>query len=381
MSRSPAYCLVLIPPPGPGLGGCEEETRAPACAGNGKPPARPPRGHGRRGRPPAEAEPRAAGRGHTPLSRRRPSATGRRGCSFSLRGPDSCSWWGRGRATPRRARPPPAVTRGFTRPAERGPGRHARRDPQVYQAPPPPGGRASPVVPRLPHPHRYPLPGLRTPSPHLLHAEIESQPHPPQPAGNIQVLPPPPPPRNPGNSARGLGRAPPRGRLDRSTASPRSTWRALPGRLGSQPRGQVRPSRRRAAAARVGEEGWVPPQRGARRLRRREGGRGGGRGRGAAGRGRLTCATAMPAAAESFSLGRKRAAGRRGGGGCGEVGRARKRTDRGRRCLGHPREAGDRAGPWGKPGVRALFPPPPPNPRGPDQTGRPSGPRRRSGSK
>lgn len=192
VSRSPAYCLVLIPPPGPGLGGCEEETRAPACAGNGKPPARPPRGHGRRGRPPAEAEPRAAGRGHTPLSRRRPSATGRRGCSFSLRGPDSCSWWGRGRATPRRARPPPAVTRGFTRPAERGPGRHARRDPQVYQAPPPPGGRASPVVPRLPHPHRYPLPGLRTPSPHLLHAEIESQPHPPQPAGNIQVLPPSP---------------------------------------------------------------------------------------------------------------------------------------------------------------------------------------------
>lgn len=103
-----------------------------------------------------------------------------------------------------------------------------------------------------------------------------------------------------------------------------------------------------------------PPQRGARRLRRVAGGRGRGRGEGGGrrGGGGLTCATAMPAAAKSFS-------GAEGG-----SGEARRRGLRGRE--GGPIAAGAASAtpgsprPGGSPGIRRVGVLPTPG----DRTGR-----------
>lgn len=166
----------------------------------------------------------------------------------------------------------------------------------------------------------------------------ERQPAPsPTPPGKFKSSPP----RDPGNSALCLGRAPPQSRLARSAASPWSTWPALPGPSARIPepapppgwgRAGCRGSRRSAGRGGCAEE--------------RAGEAGGGeRRRGRRGGGGLTCATAMPAAAESLS---QAEAG---------SGAARKRGLSGPRVgsrLAHPRE---RAGPRG-PSLWAPFPPP-----------------------
>lgn len=108
----------------------------------------------------------------------------------------------------------------------------------------------------------------------------------------------------------GVRRAPPGARSPPRPARPRPVY--LAGASGRPQRGpgpQARPSRR--AAARVGE-GWVPPQRGAWRLRRAAGGgQGEGRPRGGGG---LTCATAIRCASRGRG---ERAEGGRGCGGTG----------------------------------------------------------------
>lgn len=345
MSRSPTDCRVLIPP-----------TRA-----GGRSSAPPPEPRGAEGLPapgaettalPTEAEPRPAGtRTHPtlpPASSPPPDTAG----THLVYRPDSCSGRGRGtRATPRRAEPPPAVTRWLPRLAEQGASlKTERRDPPVLarligERDTGPLSRPSSSLP-LPGLGRSPLSPQEKANP-IPHHTPENSSSPPRGTQEIR-----------------LRRAPP------GAGSPaREAWPlpSLPGgslRAGLESRG---PSPRPSPPVRVGE-GWVPPpQRGARRLRRGRG-RGGPRGGGG-----LTCATAMPPAAESLSSAEARSGTARG------KGLWDRGDDRNGSRPGVPRppqRAGDRAGPQGS---RLWAPLPPPGTE--IGNGTLSRPRRRSGSK
>lgn len=196
------------------------------------------------------------------------SATGQRWCSFSLNGPDSCSRWGRGtRATPRRARPPPAVTLQLPRPAEQGTHlKTHRRDPPVLAHL---GSERETPAHRPAHP--LPPPGLGVP--HSPGGEKASRP-PPPPRGTqeIRLYVPGEPHPAPAHRRAKRGLAPV------YLAGPSGRPLLEPG----QPGPALSPRRRRVG------EGWVPPQRGARRLRRGAGG-GEGREEGAASPAPLQC--------------------------------------------------------------------------------------------
>lgn len=237
------------------------------------------------------------------------SATGQRWCSFSLNGPDSCSRWGRGtRATPRRARPPPAVTLQLPRPAEQGTRlKTDRRAPPVLAHS---GMERETPVHRPAHP--LPPPGLRVPH---------------SPEGK-RLGAPTPTTRNPGNSALRPRRAPPGAGSPAREARPRP---GLPGGrlrhgLCSRPGGQAQPSRPAVA-------GW------GRAGCRRSAGRGGcaeGRGEGrAARRGRPHLRHCNACSRRVIILGGN--GGRRGGRGLGGTW-ATRGTDRAQGCLGRPRE-------------------------------------------
>lgn len=239
------------------------------------------------------------------------SATGQRWCSFSLNGPDSCSRWGRGtRATPRRARPPPAVTLQLPRPAEQGTHlKTHRRDPPVLAHL---GSERETPAHRPAHP--LPPPGLGVP--HSPGGEKASRP-PPPPRGTqeIRLYVPGEPHPAPAHRRAKRGLAPVYLAGPSGTASARARA-ARPSPLAPPP-----PSGGGlgAAAARGAE---AAP---------RGGGRGGPRGGGG-----LTCATAMPAAAESLSW-----AEMGEGEGEGALGAHGRRWERiaARGCLGHPRES------------------------------------------
>lgn len=379
VSRSPTYSLVLIPAPGPGVGwggGRGEETRAPACAGNGEPPARLAGTDAGAARPQKRNHERpAADTPHCPVGVRPPPAAA--GAPLVSGGPTAAAGGGGGEPHPGEPGRRRLLRAGSPTPVDT----HARRNPQVYQVPAPPGGRASPVVPRLPYPHRSPLPGLRKPPPPR--GDRKPAPSPPL-RRNIQVLPAPSHPRgtreirlevsgepHPGaGSTEARPRPAPPGRRFRAALARSPVARADPPAAAPPPPG----GGRRAGCLRSAGRGGCAAERAGE-----AGGGDGGRRGGGGSPAPLQCPR-PPSHSLSGGSGQRGGAEEGAAGGWGGVGGGAKKN--GSRPALPRSPSGDRR-PGGSLGEtwRAGALPTPPNARGPDQTGRPSGPRRRSGSK
>ena len=279
MSRSPTYCRVLIPPPGPEGGAARP---------------RPSRGGGaaRAGGTDASAARRSgtrrAGRGHTPLSHRRPSATGHRGCLLSLRGSDSCGRWGRGEPHPGEPGHRRLLCSGSPAPQSEVPVYTPRPGPFSFS---PHGSERDtrPTVFPIPIPTWAPSPpppGHRKPA-HPPPRQEYSSPPPAEPRkfGSGSRASPTP---GPGRPKCGLAQV----YLAGASGPPRLTTRCS----GLPPRRRPGGGGLGAAAAARGAE--AAPRSGREKQGRGEEGEAAGRRRGGGG---LTCATAMPAAAESLS--------------------------------------------------------------------------------
>ena len=308
MSRSPTYCRVLIPPPGPEGGAARP---------------RPSRGGGaaRAGGTDASAARRSgtrrAGRGHTPLSHRRPSATGHRGCLLSLRGSDSCGRWGRGEPHPGEPGHRRLLCSGSPAPQSEVPVYTPRPGPFSFS---PHGSERDtrPTVFPIPIPTWAPSPpppGHRKPA-HPPPRQEYSSPPPAEPRkfGSGSRASPTP---GPGRPKCGLAQV----YLAGASGPPRLTTRCS----GLPPRRRPGGGGLGAAAAARGAE--AAPRSGREKQGRGEEGE-------AAGRGRPHLRHCNARSRRVIISGGN---GQRGGAEEGASG-ARVGTDRSRRCLGHPRE-------------------------------------------